>query len=703
MANEVKILTTTYQKISAIKTTYGEIRTYAKVNSQDKDGNTTSYSVKATYYLSQWIETSSWKVVLDGIENSGGYTRFNAGENGLVEITRGMQHADDGTSPIKNIVTTFSAGFGGGGTTNADIQMPKIDRIPTIESANDFNDEGNGYIKFTNPAGFVVKPTLSFYYTTNTTNVLHSITRTSGVSSPYTFTLSDSERTTLRNTLKDKKEYTVRYTLKAYNSSGTYIGEVSTDKKFTFVNANPTFTTAFAETNSKVSALLGTGVSSIVKNASNIKVTVTPSAKKGASIKSVEIIHGTSDITKTASPYETTLTAISNTYKIIVTDSRGFSNPVEPITKTLIDYLPMEISAFSFKRTNPTSSDIKLNATINYKQQTFGSTANAPTLKWKKGASGTWNTIASSSYSTDTTNNKITINDLTLSGALPYTQSEKFYLSVSDKLTSDDENVTVTVGIPVFDYGESDLKVNGTLKVANSDGSVQTTISGGNISTTGTLSANGKRADILLQNRFASRPTNANIGTDASGGLCKFLSTGYMTSNKPSNDGHIIHMYWDTDAGWDSQLFVGNGSTPKMRIRGQNAGTWGSWNDVAMTSDLSSTITTLSLSSVAVTSGTSATVLTHTITTAGTYLLMGISPINRYNQNGRELHVKLQKNGTDFWDYLDVGDYGWTVAVTISAVQKFAKNDVLKVVITNPGSKQWAHGVGTLSLVKLPG
>ena len=124
---------------------------------------------------------------------------------------------------------------------------------------------------------------------------------------------------------------------------------------------------------------------------------------------------------------------------------------------------------------------------------------------------------------------------------------------------------------------------------------------------------------------------------------------------------------------------------------------------VATKNDLASTITKCTLSNVSVTTGASATVLTQTISTAGTYLLMGYSNLNRYNQNGRELHVKLQKNGTDFWDYLDVGDYGWTVAVTISAVQTFAKNDVLKVVITNPGGKQWAHGVSYLWLVRLPG
>lgn len=90
----------------------------------------------------------------------------------------------------------------------------------------------------------------------------------------------------------------------------------------------------------------------------------------------------------------------------------------------------------------------------------------------------------------------------------------------------------------------------------------------------------------ILRERYNTRPADANIAINPSGGLCKFLSTGSMTANKPTNDGHIIHMHWDTDAGWDSQLFVGNGSTPAVRVRGQNAGTWGSWITMAKQSDV---------------------------------------------------------------------------------------------------------------------
>ena len=462
------LLTTDYQLVSTINLTYGELRTYAKYLSQNKTTNSTDYSCKSIYYIptQYYVAFDRATASLLGETKDYGYTTFYKGETVVQEVTRTIKHNEDGTSPSISVNTSWSATFGGSGSTSASIKMPKIDRLPVIKSATEFNDEQNPSIDFSNPANLIIKPSLWFYKYSDVTTPVHVIERDTNISSPYTWNITDAERTALRNKLNDAKEYLVRISLRSYDSNGDYIDSVWSEKNFIIVNGTPTFTTAFTENNSKVSSLLGTGVSSIVKNASLIKVVVTPTAKKGATIKNVEIVHGTSDVIKTSSPYETTLTAISNNYKIVITDSRGYvvSNT---ITKTLIDYLPIEIYNYSFKRVVPTSSDIKLNATIVYKQQTFNTTKNTPTLKWKKGSDGTWNTISSSDYSLDTSNNEITISDLLLSGILPYTQSSKFYLSVSDLLTSDDENVTVTVGIPVFDYGEEDFQVNGDLYIAD--------------------------------------------------------------------------------------------------------------------------------------------------------------------------------------------------------------------------------------------
>ena len=128
-----------------------------------------------------------------------------------------------------------------------------------------------------------------------------------------------------------------------------------------------------------------------------------------------------------------------------------------------------KFNQYSFKRYNPTSSDIVFNAKIKYKQTTFKNTANVPTIKWKVGEQGTLNTISSSDYTIDTTNDTITITNLVLSNVLSYQNSEKMYLYVNDLLTEDTEYTLVTKGIPTFDAGEHDFQVNGDLFVADTN------------------------------------------------------------------------------------------------------------------------------------------------------------------------------------------------------------------------------------------
>ena len=457
-------LTNSYQRISTIYLTYGEIRTYAKVNGQDRVNNYTGYNLKMTYYLSQWIETSRWSANLDGSTNSGNYTRFNAGETTIIETTRTINHYTDGTSPTKEISTSWSASFGGSGSAKVEIQMPKINRIATVISANNFNDEENPTVEFNNPAGFDIAPYLNFY--DNNNNIILRVVREAGLyTSPYSWELTDEERTTIRNSLNFQKSYRVNIGVYTY-SGETRLGYNSVEKTLSFVNAEPTFTKTLVETDTNVISVLGSSADKIVKNASKIKVAVDPIALKGATIKSVEIVHGNSDVVLTASPYELVLIALTDSFKVIVTDSRGYVVS-ETITKELIDYSPIEISQYSFKRVNPTSSDIKLNATIKYIQQTFDTTENTPTIQWKLGTDGELNTLSSDDYSIDTTNNEITITNLLLSDVIPYTQQGKLYLLVNDLLTSDAENQLVLVGIPVFDYGEYDLQVNGDLFIAD--------------------------------------------------------------------------------------------------------------------------------------------------------------------------------------------------------------------------------------------
>ena len=94
------------------------------------------------------------------------------------------------------------------------------------------------------------------------------------------------------------------------------------------------------------------------------------------------------------------------------------------------------------------------------------------------------------------------------------------------------------------------------------------------------LPAKGGGADTAkkLLTSPTGRPSTADITPDGSGGLIKFLSSGAMTTNKPNGaDGHIIHMFWDNDKGYDAQMFMRCNSDAYMMIRGQSGGAWGDW------------------------------------------------------------------------------------------------------------------------------
>ena len=105
-------------------------------------------------------------------------------------------------------------------------------------------------------------------------------------------------------------------------------------------------------------------------------------------------------------------------------------------------------------------------------------------------------------------------------------------------------------------------------------------LTGTGASGTWDISISGNAATASkLKNYYIDRPYNANISPDGSGGMCKFIATSTMTSNRPAVDGHILHFFWDTTAGWDAQLMIPNNgnSSYEPQWRGQNNGTWGSW------------------------------------------------------------------------------------------------------------------------------
>lgn len=550
-------LTTSYQRISTINVTYGQIRTYAKYNSQSTANNTTTISLKTTYYLTQWISFSSGTSVLDGTTKSYGSTRFNAGETTLQEFTRTIYHNADGTSPNKNVATSWTAKYGGGGSTSADVVAPKILRQATLTSAPDFNDEANPIIKYTNPAGNSVT-TLQACITTwsdGTIRVPYRDISKTGTS--YTFNLTDEERNTLRSQTPNSNTLQVGFWVKTIIGGTTLFS--SAQKTMTIVNGNPTFTHSEVETNSVVSDALGsTSADTIVQNLSNVKVTVVPSAKKSSTIKNVQVTHSGATTTDTTSPYEFNIKPLANSLDIKVTDSRG-NTATQTATKTMLNYAPVKINSFSFKRRNPTSSDIIVNLDAVYWNTNVGSVTNAPVVQWKMGSEGTLTTIPSSSVTVDNTNHRITVSNYTLSNQLVYKSGETFYIYVSDAFSSTSNNRFVTKGIPVFDLGDNEAQVNGTLYVASSS------------------EENPRSLNKLALPVVA--PSDLNDAYETGG-----YSHGNSTSNRASSYGVVYTLGREKTAGnfWVNQLEVGTDNRLYFRqnINDLNLNSWTSWEQI---------------------------------------------------------------------------------------------------------------------------
>lgn len=455
--------------------------------------NGSHFKIRLSYDLSQsqanntsTIKYYLYMISMDGYSGSGatakGYingsqvgTFTSIGVNTTKEIgtkTVTVTHNNDGTKSVSYSASVDTPWSLGDASLSGTLTLPTIKRQANITSAPDFTDEENPTITYTNPLGNSVTGLVACISLTGEADDIsyRDIPKT-GTS--YTFELTEAERNVLRQATTNSTSRSIKFFVRTNINGTNYYS--SLQRTLTIVNANPTQTVSVTETNQNVISVLGNDSTAtyVVQNASELQFASTPSTLKYATVKNVSLYHnGTLKQTITTSPYSFTPTkAETNAFNVITTDSRNLqANNEVKWTANYIEYIPIDITQYSFKRYNPTSSNIVLNATIKYKQTTFKNTANVPTIKWKVGEEGTLNTISSSDYTIDTTNDTITITNLILSNVLSYQSSEEMYLYANDLLTEDTEHFLVTKGIPTIDAGEHDFKVNGELYIADRNG-----------------------------------------------------------------------------------------------------------------------------------------------------------------------------------------------------------------------------------------
>lgn len=360
-----------------------------------------------------------------------------------------VSHDADGTKTAQlsdtfNINATIDGKKVGSITASGSITLDRIARNATIVTANDFTDETNPTLTYSNPSSFSCDVSIEF--------AGGSITRAgaaSGSGGSYTMQLTDSERTTMRNASKDSPTLKVAYVLKTTIDGTAYYSRA--DRKMNVVDAAPELGPAsYEDTNAATVAVTG-DKSRIIQNHSTLTVTVpTATAKKGATIASYAIAFG--GVTKTvtaAGAVSLGAVDVSHSQALTVTakDSRGFTAS-KSVQVTVDDY-SAPTAVIDLHRLNNFEPTTYITANARYSYLN-GKNVVTITAKFKKVSDSSYGTpieLADSIQSTVTCDRD---------------SAYDFVVTVADKLESTDYNLTLGKGIPSFfiDTQKSSVGVN---------------------------------------------------------------------------------------------------------------------------------------------------------------------------------------------------------------------------------------------------
>ena len=454
-------LTTSWQRISTISITHGEIRTYAKYSSQSTATNKTTYQIRMTCYANQWFSFSSATARLDGTTKGYGSTTFGTGETTILEVSRTITHNSNGSSPTKNIATSWTATYGGGGSTSANVTFPAIKRQATItNSPASLTDEDTPWFSYSNPANYP----MSCWLEVNPTGT-HLATRTlSGSSGTFTWDLTQEEREQIRSQMPNSNTGKIRIGLYT-NISGTQLASY-VDRTFTIVNANPIFNDfTFEDMNATTLALTGNN-QDIIKGYSKIKATITTSnkaiAQKGASMVKYRLSIGDSSVDIAYNDEETVSSMINNvttgTINVYAVDSRNNSTMVTKLANREVNYdaVYTNINNSSFQRDDNRVGDngvLTLNGT--FWNDDFGNENNslAVSYRFKKSDSDAWINGTTAIVPT-ISQNTFTFNGMIASDNQDTTwdlqSSYDLEITISDELTTSITNYVLASAIPTL-------------------------------------------------------------------------------------------------------------------------------------------------------------------------------------------------------------------------------------------------------------
>lgn len=260
---------------------------------------------------------------------------------------------------------------------------------------------------------------------------------------------------------------------KTYNGN-TLVGEEFCTMTATAARAkcDPTLTITAEDTNENTMALTGDKMH-VIRFHSDVKVIATPTAKNSASIEKTTLKCGA----KTALGTEYTFTdAESIDVSATTTDTRKYSTTKNATGLSLIEYIKLTANTTA-KRTEPTADTVEISTKGNYFNGSFGAVDNTlrlqvrykPQNQAEFEEANTWVemavTISGDTYTATAT----------LAG-LDYKTTYDICVMATDAIYKEDgpladavyNNIPLSKGIPVFDWGEDDFNFNVPVTITGS-------------------------------------------------------------------------------------------------------------------------------------------------------------------------------------------------------------------------------------------
>lgn len=187
--------------------------------------------------------------------------------------------------------------------------------------------------------------------------------------------------------IPNAKKGNATLTLTTYNGS-TKIGNsevVSIEIKIDESECIPSITKSYKDINNITKQLTGNELK-IIKGYSTLSLSVSGTPKKYALIKQITI--DGANYNNVVSATKEIQNVSKSLFKISVLDSRGLSASEDYDISNIINYIMLTCNA-KFKRQTQTSTEVLLNYSGNYFNDSFGAVANTLTLNWQYKQKGT--------------------------------------------------------------------------------------------------------------------------------------------------------------------------------------------------------------------------------------------------------------------------------------------------------------------------